>query len=181
MVNDDKPLIHISENQVTVYGTLHNGKHRLGANISIAYVPQGNQLMSGTIRKIVTFADISALHDEEIWKALKISCVKDFVNDLENGIDTLLGERGTELSEGHMQRIAVARAVFSESPVLFLDEVTSSLDERIETELLKNLKNITHKTVLIITHRPAALKICDKIFEIQKGKITIKSSVYSDA
>ena len=109
--------------------------HRL-----FAYVPQGNQLMSGTIREIVTFADKFSLHDNErIGKALKIACAEKFVNELENGMDTLLGERGTGLSEGQMQRIAVARAVFSESPVLILDEATSSLDEQTEAELLENL------------------------------------------
>ena len=143
--------------------------HRL-----FAYVPQGNQLMSGTIREIVTFADKSALHDNSrIQNALKIACAEKFVNELENGTDTLLGERGTGLSEGQMQRIAVARAVFSGSPVLILDEATSSLDEQTETELLENLKSMTDKTVLIITHRPAALKICDRILNFSENGIEI--------
>ena len=143
--------------------------HRL-----FAYVPQGNQLMSGTIREIVTFADKSALHDNSrIQNALKIACAEKFVNELENGSDMLLGERGTGLSEGQMQRIAVARAVFSGSPVLILDEATSSLDEQTETELLENLKSMTDKTVLIITHRPAALKICDRILNFSENGIEI--------
>ena len=147
--------------------------HRL-----FAYVPQGNQLMSGTIREIVTFADKFSLHDNErIGKALKIACAEKFVNELENGMDTLLGERGTGLSEGQMQRIAVARAVFSGSPVLILDEATSSLDEQTETELLENLKNMTDKTVLIITHRPAALKICDRILNFSENGIEITEKI----
>ena len=77
-------------------------------------------------------------------------------------MDTLLGERGTGISEGQMQRIAIARAIFSDNPVLLLDEATSSLDEATEEKLLENLKAMTDKTVIIVTHRPAVLSICDK-------------------
>ncbi|MBP3798705.1 MAG: ABC transporter ATP-binding protein [Ruminococcus sp.] len=135
--------------------------HRL-----FAYVPQGNQLMSGTIREVVAFADKKAAkNDERINKALQIACARDFVSELDGGIDTLLGERGTGLSEGQMQRIAIARAVFSESPILLLDEATSALDTDTEKRLLQNLRNMTDKTVVIVTHRPAALKICDRVID----------------
>ena len=135
--------------------------HRL-----FAYVPQGNQLMSGTIRDVVCFADKSGLHDEErINNALKIACAYEFVSELESGIDTLLGERGTGLSEGQMQRIAIARAIFSDSPILLLDEATSALDEHTEKLLLQNLRSMTDKTVVIVTHRPAALEICDRVID----------------
>jgi ATP-binding cassette subfamily B protein len=144
--------------------------HRL-----FAYVPQGNQLMSGTIREIVTFADKSAMHDDErIRKALEIACADDFVYSLENGLDTLLGERGTGLSEGQMQRIAVARAVFSESPIMMLDESTSALDELTESRMLQNLRSMTDKTVIIVTHRPAALNICDRIFRFSADGVEIE-------
>ena len=135
-----------------------------------AYVPQGNQLMSGTIREIIAFGDPEAMHQEERMKrALRISCADEFVEELDNGIDTLLGERGCGLSEGQMQRIAIARAVFSERPVLILDESTSSLDEATEQRLLKNLRQMTDKTVLIITHRPAALEICDRRIDMTEN------------
>ncbi len=131
-----------------------------------AYVPQGNQLMSGTIREIVSFADKSEMQNrEKIENALKVACAEEFVSELENGIDTLLGERGTGLSEGQMQRIAIARAIFSDSPILLLDEATSALDEKTEKQLLENLRQMTDKTVVIVTHRPAALEICDRIVE----------------
>ncbi|WP_173386374.1 ABC transporter ATP-binding protein, partial [Ruminococcus flavefaciens] len=126
--------------------------HRL-----FAYVPQGNQLMSGTIREIVAFADKTDMqNDERIHQALRIACADDFVAELDGGIDTLLGERGTGLSEGQMQRIAIARAIYSESPILLLDEATSALDADTEKMLLQNLRNMTDKTVVIVTHRPAA-------------------------
>ena len=137
-----------------------------------AYVPQGNQLMSGTVREVVSFADSSASSDEErIERALKIACADEFVSGLENGIDTRLGERGTGLSEGQMQRIAVARALFSDSPVLLLDEATSALDEATEKRLLENLRSMTDKTVVIVTHRPAALEICDRVLRFTENGI----------
>lgn len=141
--------------------------HRL-----FAYVPQGNQLMSGTIRDIVSFADKSQSGDEEkIAQSLKIACADEFVGDFESGIDTLLGERGTGLSEGQMQRIAIARAIFSESPVLLLDEATSALDSQTEKRLLENLRSMTDKTVVIVTHRPAALEICDRVLNFSEDGV----------
>ena len=144
--------------------------HRL-----FAYVPQGNQLMSGTIREVVCFADKSGLHDDErINNALKIACADEFVNELDDGADTLLGERGTGLSEGQMQRIAIARAVYSQCPILLLDEATSALDEATERKVLENLHNMTDKTVVIVTHRPAALDICDRILQFTENGVIEK-------
>lgn len=144
--------------------------HRL-----FAYVPQGNQLMSGTIREVVALADKSEMSNEENLKqALKISCADEFIRELENGMDTILGERGLGLSEGQMQRIAIARAVFSDSPILLLDEATSALDEQTEKKLLENLRSMTDKTVIIVTHRPKALEICDKIITMTENGIKVE-------
>lgn len=124
-----------------------------------AYVPQGNELMNGTIRDVVSFAEPDAAQDEARLKhAPQIACADEFVMYP----DALLGERGSGLSEGQIQRLAVARAVFSEAPILLLDESTSALDEATEKNLLENLRSLTDKTVLIVTHRKAALAICDK-------------------
>lgn len=128
-----------------------------------AYVPQGNHLFSGTIRETLAFGDPSRMNDESLmWEALKISCAEEFVRELPNGLDTLLGERGSGLSEGQMQRIAIARAVFSRRPILLLDECTSALDVQTEYTLLENLRSVTDRTVLTITHRPAVLEYCDR-------------------
>lgn len=140
-----------------------------------AYVPQGNGLMSGTIREVISFGDSSEMQNEaDIQKALEIACADEFVQELENGIDTALGERGAGLSEGQMQRIAIARAIFSDNPILLLDESTSALDEHTEKKLLENLKQMTDKTVLIVTHRPAALKICNKVITMTENGIKIE-------
>lgn len=127
-----------------------------------AYVPQGNLLMNGTIRSVVTFADpLQEKNEERIRRALEIAC-GEFVYELPEGLDTALGERGAGLSEGQMQRLAIARAIFSENPVLLLDEATSALDGETEKKLLENLRNMTDKTVIIVTHRMAALQVCDR-------------------
>ena len=130
-----------------------------------AYVPQGNLLISGTIRDIVTFA--SEGYDEAaFWDALEAACASEFVSELADGADTVLKERGSGLSEGQMQRLAIARAICSGRPVLLLDEATSALDVDTEKRLLKNLKAMKDKTVIIVTHRQAAVEVCDKRIEL---------------
>ncbi len=132
-----------------------------------AYVPQGNELLSGSIREIVAFGDREGMtREEELREALRIACAEDFVNALDKGLDALLGEGGAGLSEGQMQRIALARAVFSNRPVLLLDEATSSLDADTEKRVLENLRAMTDRTVVIVTHRPAALSLCDKRIDL---------------
>ena len=127
-----------------------------------AYVPQGNYLMSGTIRSVVAFADLNDQKCEErINNALTLACC-DFVGELTRGADMILGERGGGFSEGQMQRLAIARAIFSESPILIFDEATSALDADTERKVLENIKSMTDKTVIIVTHRPAALSVCDR-------------------
>ena len=137
-----------------------------------AYVPQGNQLLSGTIRDIVSFGDpCKAQDDAGILRALRIACAEDFVQNLEKGLDTTLGEHGQGLSEGQMQRIAIARAVFSEHPILMLDEATSALDEATAQQLLENLRRMTDKTVLMVTHRADQTEFFDRELSFSKDGI----------
>lgn len=130
-----------------------------------SYVPQGNMLMSGTIREALTFGD-SSIGDEQIWSVLDIA-VADFVRELPEGLDSCLGEGGYGLSEGQMQRISIARAILSNRPILLLDEATSALDMETEKKLLENLRSMTDRTLVIITHREAALEFCDKTIEFE--------------
>lgn len=134
-----------------------------------AYVPQGNHLMSGTVREVVSFLDPEGVDDARLWRALEISCADSFVRELDSGLETQLGERGMGLSEGQMQRLAIARAIYAESPILMLDECTSALDEETERRLLRNLQAMTDKTVLIVTHRPAALEICNRVISFTEA------------
>lgn len=125
-----------------------------------SYVPQGNQLMSGTVRDVVTFSGTA--NDEKIWKALEIACADEFVKKLPDGLDTQLKEQGTGISEGQMQRLAIARAIYSDRPILLLDEATSALDVNTEKQVLSNLKAMKDMTVIIVTHRLEALSICTR-------------------
>lgn len=135
-----------------------------------AYVPQGNCLMCGSIRQILTFSDRERMYDDDaLYRALEIACAAEFVRKLPAGLDTQLGERGAGLSEGQLQRLAIARAVFSENPILVLDEATSALDEAAERKLLGNLRAMTDRTVLIVTHRPAALELCDRQLHLTRS------------
>ena len=122
---------------------------------------------------MVSFAAPEAAHDEiRLRQALRIACAEDFVSALPDGADTLLGERGTGLSEGQMQRLSIARAIFSDSPILLLDEATSALDAETEKHLLYNLRAMTDNTVVIVTHRPAALTICDRVLEFTENGVS---------
>ncbi len=141
-----------------------------------SYVPQGNMLMSGSIYEAVDFLHsppYSSTQRAKIEQACKIACADEFIRELPNGYNTTLGEKGAGLSEGQMQRIAIARAIYTNAPVLLLDEATSALDEDTEKRLLTNLKQLGGQTVLIVTHRPAALDICGKRLIFESSSITV--------
>ena len=141
-----------------------------------AYVPQGNFLFSGTIYENLTFFSDETnekVIDEKLKNALKTACAE-FVWELPEGLNTSLSENGGGLSEGQLQRLAVARAVLSDRPILLLDEATSALDGETEKALLENIKNLQGKTCLIVTHRLAALAIADGILHIENRMIIRK-------
>jgi len=130
-----------------------------------SYVPQGNFLLSGSIRDNVCLLKENAAK-EEINRALKAACVSDFTDNLKDGIGTVIGENGLGLSEGQSQRIAIVRALMNESPIILLDEATSALDEETELNVIKNISEMKDKTLIIVTHRKAALTICNKVLNV---------------
>ncbi len=134
-----------------------------------SYVPQGNLLLSGTIRQNLTFCCEDAT-DDEIWEAARIAAIDDLIRELPDGLETQLGERGLGLSEGQLQRLAIARGVLYGAPVLLLDEATAALDEETEETVLANLHAIPDKTCICISHRPAALNICDRVLYVRDGR-----------
>ena len=138
-----------------------------------SYVPQGNLIISGTIRDNITLCDNNVIEDE-IVSVSKAAAIYDFIMTLPDGFDTVISERGQGLSEGQIQRIAIARALLFNAPILLLDEATSALDEATETELLNNLKTLTDKTILFITHRNTSLDVCDKILNLSNGTFNEK-------
>lgn len=138
-----------------------------------AYVPQGNFLFSGTIYENLTFfaeeSDSTRLQTK-IEEALRVACAE-FVWELPEGLQTVLKEKGVGLSEGQLQRLAIARALLSERPILLLDEATSALDGETERKLLENVKQLKGKTCVMVTHRPAALEIADCVLQVENGTI----------
>lgn len=128
-----------------------------------AYVPQGNGLMSGTIAEAVAFSERGPEPDmARVRAACRAACAAEFVERLPRGYETMLGEHGHGLSEGQMQRLAVARALYSGAPILVLDESTSALDADTECRLLDSIRSMSDVTVFIVTHRPQAVSLCDQ-------------------
>ena len=126
-------------------------------------------LMSGSLRDNLTmFTDHAT--EEEIRAAVKAACLEELVGKI--GMEAKLGERGVGLSEGQAQRVAIARALLSNAPILLLDEATSALDEETEAQVLRNIDEMRNKTVIIVTHRRAALAICDYTLHIAEGSMT---------
>ena len=138
-----------------------------------AYVPQDNFLFSDTIENNIAFG-VEDFTREEVEAAAKLADVDKNINEFTKTYETVLGERGVGLSEGQAQRVAVARALLSKAPILLLDEATSALDEKTEAKLLKNISKMRDKTCIIVTHRRAALEICDYTLHIEEGVMSRK-------
>ncbi len=162
--NDGRLFIKTNTEEISIDSSLRS---------LFSYVPQGVMVLSGTIRENITFlsGDVSK---ESLENATKQADIYDFITSLPQGFDTPIGERGLGLSEGQLQRIAIARALLADAPILLLDECTSALDMNTERKILENLKNERNKTVILITHRRAALDICDTVLMLEDGKITHK-------
>ena len=136
------------------------------------YVPQGNTIMSGSIADNMRIVNPGA-SDEDIIKALKISCAWEFVENLPDTINSHIGERGRGLSEGQTQRVAIARAMLRDAPVLLLDEATSALDARTEGQVLENIRLFCpEKTCIVTTHHASVLSLCTRIYRVQKTRVT---------
>lgn len=138
-----------------------------------SYVPQGNMLLSGTIYENITFMN-EGKTDEEVQRAVRLSCCDDFVKDLPDGLQTVIGERGKGLSEGQVQRIAIARAILRDAPIMLLDEATSALDEATEERVLRNIKTIENSTCVIVSHKKAALSVCNIEVRIEDKRFVVK-------
>lgn len=163
---DDGEVIFIDEKES--FETAQPASRRF-----ISYVPQGNTLFSGTIESNLRVGKSNAT-EEELWSALKIADADTFVKNAEDGLDTVLSEKGGGLSEGQAQRIAIARALLRNKPLLILDEATSALDEDTERRILSNISKSCKNTCFIVTHRKSMLPFCNKVLEIN-GNGSIKT------
>lgn len=153
---------------------LHMGDEALPASPAtrslFAYVPQDHVMFSGTLADTLRLARPDAT-DAELHEALRLACAEEFVKKLPDGLYHRMRERGGSLSVGQNQRLALARALLADAPILLLDEVTSALDLETEQQVLENLASLSGKTCILTTHRPSVLSLCDHIYEIKDGSM----------
>ena len=137
----------------------------------MAYVPQEGVLFSANARDNLRYGNWDA-SDEDIWAAARAANAAEFLEKLPQGLDTYLGESGTQLSGGQRQRIAIARALLRDAPILLLDEATSALDaesERLVQDALEQLMD--NRTTLVIAHRLSTVRAADRIVVMEDGRI----------
>ncbi len=141
------------------------------------YIPQSTFLLDDTIKKNISFGeDEKDFNPDLFWECLKIAKIDEYIKDLDNKENTIVGERGIKFSGGQVQRLGIARALYRRPQILILDEATSSLDLDTEELFIDAISQMKNKiTMIIITHRLSSLKICDKIYKIDKGNITLNS------
>lgn len=166
-------LIHPVTGEILI--TQNNNKININRDFRnlISYVPQGNTLFSGTVNDNLLYGNADAT-SIEIQEATDLASAWEFIDNLDDKLSTIIGEKGIGLSEGQAQRIAIARAYLRNKPILILDEATSALDLETEVKVLESIKNLTSKPLcLIITHRPSALAICSKILKLENGNLSV--------
>ena len=156
--------------QHNVYENLRSWREKLG------YIPQSIYLSDDTIRNNVAFGIYEAqIDDNAIWKALEKAQLKEFVQGLENGLDTYVGDRGVRLSGGQRQRIGIARALYHDLEILVLDEATSALDSSTEQAVMESIESLQGlKTMIIIAHRLTTIKNADLVYEVSGGNVTLR-------
>ncbi|HJD14396.1 MAG TPA: ABC transporter ATP-binding protein/permease [Candidatus Ruminococcus avistercoris] len=165
-------LYHPQKGRITVGNP---GGQTLRASSStrclFSYIPQGNTLFSGTIAENMRMVKPEA-SDGEIIAALEAACAWEFVQKLEDGLETQVRERGTRFSEGQKQRLSIARALLADAPVMILDEATSALDVATERRVLRRIiRKEPHRTVIVAAHRPSVFSMCSRVYKIQEGGI----------
>ena len=165
-------LVHPDGGQVTLSGADGQAMD-VSADLRqfFSYVPQGNTMLAGTVAENMRMVKEDAT-DEEIIDALKAACAWDFVKKLPDTIHSPVGERGRGFSEGQAQRIAIARALLRDAPVMLLDEATSALDVTTERQVLKNIiRQHPNKTCIVTTHRPSVLNLCQRVYRVMQTQV----------
>lgn len=142
-----------------------------GAGGVFVYVPQDNFLFAGTVRENVAFAAPDANNDQ-VRRACEVACTWDFVEEPPLGLDAAIGEHGQGLSQGRLQRLAIARAVCSGVPVMALDEVTSALDGKTEADVLANIAALPGRTVFVAAHRAKAREFATMRLRVDGGVVS---------
>jgi ABC-type multidrug transport system fused ATPase/permease subunit len=140
----------------------------------IGYIPQQIYLIDETISENVAFGiPRGEISEDRIWEALVKAQLADFVKSLPDGIETVVGDRGIRLSGGQRQRIGIARALYNDTPILVLDEATSSLDNETEAAVMEAIMGLHgNKTLIIVAHRLSTIEHCDIVYRIEDGQVS---------
>lgn len=159
----------------SIYGNLSNWRNLVG------YIPQSIFLTDETIEKNIAFGvPRSEIDQGRLWYAIKTAQLEELIQDLPNGVDTAVGERGIRLSGGQRQRIGIARALYHQREILVLDEATSALDNETEQLISNSIRALAgSKTFIIIAHRLSTVEHCDRIYVLDKGTVA-RSGTYAD-
>ena len=163
-------------------GKIFFNKNKINSNISkyypsIYYLPQSIYLIEDSILNNILFSEEKDYDKELLELAIEISDLKTFIKNSENGIDTHIGENGTKISGGQKQRIGIARAIYSKSNILILDESTNALDSETERKIVKSIKNLnTIQTIFLITHREKMLEFCELVLNVENQNISKSKS-----
>jgi ABC-type multidrug transport system fused ATPase/permease subunit len=165
----------IKVDDVSIYKNLRGWQDKLG------YIPQSIFLLDDTIKHNVAFGVPHHLIDpKKVWTAIELAQLKEFVDNLPQGIETSVGERGVMLSGGQRQRIGIARALYHDCDILVLDEATSALDTETENLISEAISSLAgDKTLVVIAHRYSTIKDCDTVYRLEAGQI-IQSGTYEE-
>jgi ABC-type multidrug transport system fused ATPase/permease subunit len=172
-------LLPVERGEVRVDG--HNIQRSLREwQDQIGYVPQFIYLTDDTLMRNVAFGLSDAQIDKAaVWRAIRAAQLESFVNDLPEGLETMVGERGVRLSGGQRQRIGIARALYHDPAVLVLDEATSALDTDTESGVMLSVHALHgEKTVIIIAHRLSTVEHCDSLYRLEKGRLVSERTPY---
>ena len=175
LVNVMLGLLHPNAGQILIDDKNLKNNERKWQKI-VSYATQRTYIIDDTIKKNICFEETeSMIDDKQLKEVLKLSSLEDYVYNLEKKADSLIGENGSQLSGGQIQRIGFARAIYRKPKFLVLDEITSSLDKITERKILDSIKKLSkNMTILLISHRDEPLGICDRVFEIKNGKLKQK-------
>jgi len=164
-------VIKNEEVELIVDGTLVNSQSRSWQNL-ICYVPQKIFILDDTLKNNILFGkEDTTKNNSKINEFIKITQLDKLVNQLPDGLDSKIGERGYNLSGGEIQRIAICRALLEDKDIIVLDEVTSSLDKATSNYIIKHIFELKNKTIIFVSHKNESLKNCDLIYSFDKGKI----------
>ena len=170
-------LLKNTEGKISVDDVILDENNIVNWRSKIAYVPQTAYLIDDTILSNVAFGQ-KEINEDLVNRVLDEAMLKDYITNLSNGVNTVVGERGVAMSGGQRQRLSIARALYTQPEIIVFDEATSALDEKTEKEIMESIDNLIGKqTLFIIAHRLSTLKKCTKILKIENGKVLQKGSL----